>query len=243
MRIHPTPLASTALLLLGALWVAAPVHAASRKVDLTPFFADPVVGDHKVFALSTGGQRRSEVLEIAPWKKGSTLLVRQEHSEFGVQLVRSYTIPGRFDLLGSVIQEDAAFILPKPRKIADHRLEPGRPKRYKATGKAYFQGAEVGKAQLVQVTELVGFEPLDTPYGSYPVTARLEGVEGFAIAVRAARQVVTTLVAETSWYAEGLGLVATISHARTYVNDTLVEDEGVVESWLVSGVVGGVPIP
>ena len=66
---------------------------------------------------------------------------------------------------------------------------------------------EVGKAQLVQVTELVGFEPLDTPYGSYPVTARLEGVEGFGVLIRAARQVVTTLVAETSWYAEGLGLV------------------------------------
>jgi hypothetical protein len=142
-----------------------------------------------------------------------------------------------------VIQGDAAFLLAKPKKIADHQLKPGRPKRYTANGKAYLQGVEVGKARLVQVLELVGFEPLDTPLDSYPVTARIDGFEAFSVQVRAARQVVTTVVEQSAWYAEGLGLVATTEHALTFVNGTLVQDDGVLDTWFVSGVVEGVPVP
>jgi hypothetical protein len=243
MRVRLASLVPTALLLLGALGLAAPVQAGPGKVDLSPFFADPIVGDFKVFSTSTGDVRRSEVLEIVPWKKGWSILVRHESSEIGVQLERNYTIPGKFDLLGSVIQGDAAFLLAKPKKIADHQLKPGRPKRYTANGKAYLQGMEVGKARFVRVLELVGFEPLDTPVDSYPVTARIDGFEVFSVQVRAARQVITAVVEQSAWYAEGLGLVATTEHAYTFVNGTLVEDDGVVESWFVSGVVGGVPVP
>jgi hypothetical protein len=220
------------------------VPSLAVKVDLSAFLAGvPRIGDYRLFARSDGKQSRIAVVELSLWKKGWRVVAETETTGFEPILRESFVIPGKKVYLGDTVSPPLAVLLARPKLTLKSRFRPGRPQRFRAKGVALIDGVPIGPGRWGGSFQFAGFELLDTPARSYPLSARLDYTLSLIIVDVYAGDVIAGVSEGSSWYTEDLGYVAESQRIVTLVNGTVVEDTGVVETWLTSGVIGGVPYP
>lgn len=82
-----------------------------------------------------------------------------------------FVVPGKKLLIGGLASGELAIVFPKPKRQTKLSLEFGRIERFRIAGRAFLAGQEVGRGKFVGTYQLLGFEPLETATGSYPMTA------------------------------------------------------------------------
>jgi hypothetical protein len=216
-----------------ALTLVAAPSGAGTKLDLSPYVAvlgSP--GDYAVYALSTGGQRKTTLLAVEPWKKGwrevSETVWTGTDRDGGVTR-EAYLIPGKRVLLGNEIPHDGefAFFKKKPSKGLKLLTKPGKAQKLKSKARLLLSGVEVAKARWTGAWVDDGFETVTTPAGMFPDALRAQVSETTRIANRF--QEVVVFSEATVWYAAGFGRVRTEEREEVYENGRLVDTRAWVE--------------
>jgi hypothetical protein len=229
-------------LALAALLLAPP--AAAGPVDLTAYLTGfPVAGDFKIFERSDGSVSREETVRVETipggWAEEARYLVDGEV----VGGALAFVLPGRKSVLAALAIEGVVIELAPPGWKQPLRLEPGRPRRARAHGRAEIGGRRVGSARGRSDRTFVGFEPKDTPLASYPDTARIESTSTLRLKNRLTGEVAEVREVSTAWFAPGIGRVASEVQVTGYLDGVLVTDTGPLTTHFVSGRLGGLPIP
>jgi hypothetical protein len=103
-------------------------------------------------------------------------------------------------------------------------------------------GQNVGKAVVRSDWEVVGFEPLTTPGGSYSDTVHIAATRDVEVKYDG----VGTKIRQESdvelWCVDGVGVVAASYAFRFYKNGKLVDELDELDSWLVSATVDGLAV-
>jgi hypothetical protein len=119
---------------------------------------------------------------------------------------------------------------------------PGRSYRAKVEGKALRDGRNVGRAVVRSDWEIVGFEPLTTPGGSYSDTVHIASSREVEVKDEAAGAKLRQQSDVELWCVDGVGVVAASYEFRFYRNGKLVDEVADLDSWLVSATVEGVAV-
>jgi hypothetical protein len=221
----------------------APASAAGAKVDLTGCLAPgAVVGDSRVFDTSQGTTLTETVLAVEPWKgrDGWTSTVEAQLGSHAPTVRETFVKPGRRMLLGDLSVGELAVEVGSPDDWLPLAAAPGREYRTRVRGKAMVAGEKVGRASVEQAWEVVGFEPLTTPAGSYSDTVHIAAERNFEVKAKKKDGVPIRQESDVElWCVDGLGVVAASYTFRFYENGNLVGEVENLDSWLVSATVGG----
>jgi hypothetical protein len=205
----------------GALLVAAgiasplgvaPATAAGSKVDLTRCLAPSAsVGDSRVFDTSEGTTLTERVLAVEPWKgkRGWTSTVEAQLGSHTPTVRETFVKPGRRMMLGDLSVGELEVDVGSPDKWLPLSAAPGREYRSRVRGKALVGGQKIGRAIVEHSWEVVGFEPLTTPAGSYSDTVHIAAQRNFE--VKAKKNGGTPIRQESDvefWCVDGVGIVA-----------------------------------
>ena len=216
---------------------------ATAKVDLSTFFSDgDQVGDFRVYPGSDGTVRRSELVAMGTVGKKVSFLIR--HLEDGVEksLEEEFLAPGKKLFLGDAQAGNVVVDMSGPKPTFPLHVVPGKPYRFKATGRLIYLGQRVGKAKVAGTTTFVGFEAHASPSFASDHAARIEAVRTLSYVVRGA-PTLTALTETTSWVTETYGTLGYTTRTRIFQDGVLTDDSGVVDYELESGVFAGVPLP
>jgi hypothetical protein len=235
----------------GALLVAAgiasplgvaPATAAGSKVDLTSCLApSAAVGDSRVFDTSEGTTLTERVLAVEPWKgkSGWTSTVEAQLGSHTPTVRETFVKPGRRMMLGDLSVGELEVDVGSPDKWLPLSAAPGREYRSRVRGKALVGGQKVGRAIVEHSWEVVGFEPLTTPAGSYSDTVHIAAQRNFEVKVNKSGTPMRQESDVEIWCVDGVGVVAASYTFRFYENGARVGEAENFDSWLVSATVGG----
>ena len=219
--------------------------AADAKVDLTSCLApDAAAGDVRVFDTSEGTPLTETVLDVATWKgrEGWTATVEAQLGAHAPTVRETFVRPGQRLLLGDLVVGDLEIDVGAPANWIPLGAVPGRAYRARVKGKALRDGKSVGKASVKSDWELVGFEPLTTPGGSYSDTVHIAAAREVEIAAPGRGAKLRQESDVELWCVEGVGIVAASYAFRFYENGELVDELVDLDSWLVSATVDGVAV-
>lgn len=219
--------------------------AADAGVDLTSCLApSSAAGDTRVFETSQGTTLTETVLGVERRKgrEGWTSVVEAQLGAHTPTVRETFVKPGQRMLLGDLEVGDLRIKVGQPENWVPLEAVPGRSYRAHVNGKALRDGRNVGKAVVKSDWEVVGFEPLTTPGGSYSDTVHIATsrdvevkYDGLGTKVRQESDV-------ELWCVDGVGVVAASYVFRFYKNGTLVDEVADLDSWLVSATVDGVAV-
>ena len=222
-----------------------PASAADARVDLTGCLAPgSAAGDTRVFATSQGTTLTETVLDVERWKgrEGWTSVVEAQLGAHTPTVRETFVKPGRRMLLGDLEVGDLRIKVGEPESWVPLDAVPGRSYRANVEGKALRDGQSVGRAVVRSDWEIVGFEPLTTPGGSYSDTVHIATSRDVEVKYDG----VGTKIRQESdvelWCVDGVGVVAASYQFRFYKNGKLVEEVADLDSWLVSATVEGVAV-
>jgi hypothetical protein len=219
--------------------------AAAAKVDLTSCLAPSAAeGDSRVFDTSQGTTLTETVLDVEQWKgrEGWTSTVEAQLGSHTPTVRETFVKPGRKLLLGDLSVGELRIKVGQPEHWVPLEAVPGRAYRANVKGKALRNGQDVGKAVVSGDWEIVGFEPLTTPNGSYPDTVHIAASRDVEVKYN---DVGTKIRQESDvelWCVDGVGVVAASYAFRFYKNGKLVDEFDGIDSWLVSATVDGVSV-
>ena len=219
--------------------------AADAKVDLTDCLAPSAAqGDTRVFDTSQGTTLNETVLDVEKWKgrEGWTSTVEAQLGSHTPTVRETFVKPGRKLLLGDLSVGALRIKVGQPEHWVPLEAVPGRSYRANVSGKALRDGQNVGKAVVSSDWEVVGFEPLTTPGGSYPDTVHIAASRDVEVKYN---DVGTKIRQESDvelWCVDGVGVVAASYVFRFYKNGKLVDEVADLDSWLVSATVDGVSV-
>jgi hypothetical protein len=219
--------------------------AADARVDLTSCLAPgSATGDTRVFETSQGTTLTETVLGVERWKGrgGWTSLVEAQLGAHTPTVRETFVKPGKRMLLGDIEMGDLRIEVGQPTNWVPLDAMPGRSYRAKVQGKALRNGQNVGRAVVKSDWEIVGFEPLTTPGGSYSDTVHIAASRNVEVKYdgRAAK---TRQESDVElWCVDGVGVVAASYGFRFYENGKLVDEVSDLDSWLVSATVEGVAV-
>jgi hypothetical protein len=235
--------------LLVAAGIATPLgvtpgaaSAADPKVDLTGCLApNAVVGDTRVFDTSEGTRLTERVLRVDGWKgrDGWSATVEARLGAHAPTVRETFVKPGRRMLIGDLSVGDFEVRMGEPEGWLPLAAAPGRPYQTRARGKALVDGERVGRAIVEQAWEVVGFEPLTTPTGSYPDTVHIAAERNFELKANDDGVPFRQESDVELWCVDGLGVVAASYAFRFYEGGRMVDEVTNLDSWLVSATVAG----
>jgi hypothetical protein len=213
----------------------ATASAAGAKVDLTSCLAPGVQpGDVRVFETSEGSTLTQTVLDVVSNDgKSSTTTVQTQLASYEPTVCEIVSKPGKSVNLGDVTVGDLSIEVKKPKRWYPLTAVPGRTYSSKVKGKAYRGGVEVGVALLSGDWQLVGFESLTTPGGSFSDTAHVVVQRRFSVGLGKSEP---SFVQESDvelWCVDGVGIVAASYTFRLFENGQLVGELINLDSWLV----------
>lgn len=219
--------------------------AADARIDLTGCLAPSAArGDTRVFDTSQGTTLTETVLDVEQWKgrEGWTSTVEAQLGSHTPTVRETFVKPGRRLLLGDLSVGALRIKVGQPEHWVPLEAVPGRSYRANVSGKALRDGQDVGKAVVSSDWEVVGFEPLTTPGGSYPDTVHIAASRDVEVKYN---DVGTKIRQESDvelWCVDGVGVVAASYVFRFYKNGKLVDEVADLDSWLVSATVDGVAV-
>lgn len=219
--------------------------AADAKVDLTSCLApSAAAGDTRVFDTSQGTQLTETVLDVEGWqgREGWTSVVEARLGAHTPTVRETFVKPGKRLLLGDLSVGDLRIKIGQPENWLPLEAVPGRSYRANVHGKALRDGQHVGRAVVKSDWEIVGFEPLTTPGGSYSDTVHIAASRNVEVKYN---DVGTKIRQESDvelWCVDGVGVVAASYVFRFYKNGKLVDEVADLDSWLVSATVDGVAV-
>jgi hypothetical protein len=223
----------------------APASAAGAKVDLTGCLAPTaVVGDSRVFDTSQGTTLTERVLAVEPWKgrSGWISTVEAQLGSHTPTVRETFVKPGRRMLLGDLSVGELEVQVGSPDRWLPLAAAPGREYRARVRGNALVGGEKLGRATVEHAWEVVGFEPLTTPAGSYSDTVHIAAERNFEVKAKEKTGVPIRQESDVElWCVEGLGVVAASYTFRFYENGSMVGEVQNLDTWLVSATVGGAP--
>jgi hypothetical protein len=239
--------AALASILASAVLVlpASAATPAADELDITAFVAVPALqGDFKRLQRSDGGERRIDVESISGILRGWGQTTRVS-SEEGVQWFGWNVRPGRWSALqffGRIGTGEVSFSYRWPGLKQRLRVVLGTAYRARSRGGVWAVSGKVGRHEADLDYTVLGFEVKETPTASWDGALRVEEVLTLRATARGARSVVQSLERSTSWYVQGVGLVAGRSESTTWQDGVLMDETPPTDVWLVEGVVGGDPV-
>jgi hypothetical protein len=219
--------------------------AADAKIDLTGCLAPGAAqGDTRVFDTSQGTQLTETVLDVGRWKgrDGWSSTVEAKLGSHAPTVRETFVKPGKRLLLGDLSVGDLEIEVGQPERWHPLEAVPGRAYRASVKGRALRNGQDVGKAVVRSDWEIVGFEPLTTPGGSYSDTVHIAASRQVEVKYDDAGRKVRQESDVELWCVDGVGIVAASYGFRFFENGQLVDELGDLDSWLVSATVGGVAV-
>jgi len=218
--------------------------AADARVDLTGCLAPgAAVGDVRVFDTSQGSTLTETVLDVQPRRgKGWTATVQAQLASYAPTVRETIAKPGRSMMLGDVTVGDLSIEVGRPRRWYPLEAAPGRSYTAEVRGRAVKDGHKVGDAVVSGVWQLVGFEPLTTPGGSYSDTAHITVERTIAVNGRRGASDFKQESDVELWCVDGVGIVAASYTFRFFQDDQLVGEVNDLDSWLVSATVQGATV-
>ena len=100
---------------------------------------------------------------------------------------------------------------------------PGRAYPVEARGRALRAGRPVAAARVSGAWQIVGFEPLTTPAGSYADSVHIAATRSLEVGAHAGGPALAQESDAEIWCVEGVGIVAARQSSRLYENGALVE--------------------
>ena len=219
--------------------------AADAKVDLTTCLAPDVAeGDTRVFDTNQGQKLTETVVDVSGWKDDESWAstVQAQLGSHTPTVRETFVRPGKRMLIGDLDVGPLSIKVGSPEGWLPLEAAPGKNYRASVKGKALRDGQNVGKAVVKSDWEIVGFEPLTTPTGSYSDTVHIATTRNVEVKFN---DVGTKLRQESDvelWCVDGVGVVAASYAFRFYKNGKLVDEIGDLDSWLVSATVDGVAV-
>jgi hypothetical protein len=219
-----------------------PASAADAAVDLSGCLAPgPAEGDQRVFATSQGSTLTETVLDVEGWRgRGWSATVEAQLAAFEPTLRETYVKPGRF-MLGDLTVGDLRIEVGAPEAWFPLAAVPGRSYGANVKGKAFRNGRKVGSARVSGDWQVVGFEPLTTPAGSYSDTVHISAARSVEVKQKRGPEIAQESDVEI-WCVDGVGIVAASYAFRFFEDGELVGEMSDLDSWLTSATVGGVAV-
>jgi hypothetical protein len=100
---------------------------------------------------------------------------------------------------------------------------PGHAYTLEARGRALRAGRPVAPARVSGAWQVVGFEPVTTPAGSYADSIHIAATRSLEVGARAGSPALAQESDAEIWCVEGVGVVAARTSARLYEDGVLVE--------------------
>jgi hypothetical protein len=219
--------------------------ATGAKVDLTSCLApNAAEGDVRVFDTSEGTTLTETVLDVARWRgrAGWTATVEAQLGSHTPTVRETFVRPGKRLLLGDLSVGELQIEVSAPEHWVPLGAVPGRAYRARVKGKALRDGQNVGKAVVTSDWEVVGFEPLTTPGGSYSDTVHIAATREVEVKYHERGAKLRQESDVELWCVDGVGIVAASYAFRFYENGQLVGEFAELDSWLVSATVDGVAL-
>jgi len=218
--------------------------AADAKVDLTSCLAPGAeAGDVRVFDTSLGSTLTETVLDtVSKNGKSQTATVQAQLASYAPTVRETVSKPGKSMMLGDLTVGELSIEVSKPKRWYPLAAVPGRTYSTEVKGKAYRDGEKVGEALVSGDWQLVGFEPLTTPGGSYSDTAHIAVQRAVSVGPRKGEPSFTQESDVELWCVDGVGIVAASYAFRFFEEGQLVGEVGNLDSWLVSATVAGVTV-
>ncbi len=235
--------------LLVAAGVATPLgvapgaaSAADPKVDLTSCLApSALVGDTRVFDTSQGITLTERVLAVDGWRgrDGWSATVEARLGSHAPTVRETFVKPGRRLLLGDLSVGSLEVQMGEPEGWLPLDARPGHSYQARVRGKALLGGEKIGRAVVEHAWEIVGFEPLTTPTGSYSDTVHIAAERNFELKPKSNGTAFRQESDVELWCVDGIGVVAASYAFRFYEDGQMVGEVANLDSWLVSATVGG----
>jgi hypothetical protein len=219
--------------------------AADANIDLTSCLVPPAAtGDVRVFDTSQGTTLTETVVGVEPaqGRPGWSSIVEAQLGSHTPTVRETFVWPGKRLLLGDLRVGGLQIEVGAPEHWVPLGAVPGRAYRAHVKGKAIRDGKNVGNAVVTSDWEVVGFEPLTTPGGSYGDTVHIAATREVEVEYQ---KVGTKLRQESDvelWCVDGVGVVAASYAFRFYKDGQLVDEFEELDSWLVSATVDGVSV-
>lgn len=221
--------------LMGPLWLEQCLARARGerlpKTDLTGYLARvPDVGEVTFFRASTGELARSEILEVAPAKRGFRIVGEMSIDGERIGGAEGVVIPGKKSRIFRENIDGIEIELKKPMTTRWHRTRPGKTHRIRGGGKATLDGLRLHARYKGTVT-FRGFENIETPAATYESAVVLDST--LTLTFKKRGTTLKFLTEGTRWYTLEHGLVATTERLQVRSGGELLEDPGTIDTWLV----------
>lgn len=198
----------------------------------------------RVFDTSHGTTLTETVLDVGRWKgrEGWSSTVEAQLGSHTPTVRETFVKPGKRLLLGDLSVGDLRIDVGAPEHWVPLEAAPGRSYRANVQGKALRDGQVVGRAAVKSDWEILGFEPLTTPGGSYPDTVHIAASRDVEVKYSGVKTRIRQESDVELWCVDGVGVVAASYAFRFYKNGKLVDEFADIDSWLVSATVDGVAV-